>query len=91
MYKDRADFRVDSYGEIVQHYFADKGGNLLDVLRLRLGGQRVQVGDDEEGFVLVLQPHTIGKRANVVTEMQPSCRAVTGEEAGFGCRRNCHR
>ena len=83
--KDRADIRVNANGEIVQHGFFDVGWNLFDVLRLGLGRERVQIRDDEEGFVLVLQAHTILQRADVVTEMQASCGAVTGEEAGFGC------
>src|SRR5262249_6400578 len=81
--KDRADLWVNTDREIIQYRFSDISGNLSNIFWLGLGGQRVQIGDDEERFVLMLQTHTIRKRANIVTEMQPSCWAITSEEAGF--------
>jgi hypothetical protein len=77
--EDGADVRVNADGEIIQHGLADEGWNLFDVLRLRFGGQRVQVRDDEEGVVLMLQSHTIFERADVMTEVQASCGAVASE------------
>jgi hypothetical protein len=43
----------------------------------------MQICNDEERFILMLQTHTIGKRANVVTEVQSSSRTVTGEQTGL--------
>ena len=48
MDEDGADVRVNAHGEIIQHDLLDVGWNILDVLRLGLGGQRVQIRDDEE-------------------------------------------
>ena len=61
LHKYRADIGVNANREIIQHNFTDVGWNLFDVLRLGLGRQRVQISNDEEGFVLMLQAHTICK------------------------------
>ena len=63
---------------------AEKDSFLQHALAL----EYIKIGNDEEGFVLMLQSHAIGKRANIVTEMESSSWPVTGEEAGFGV---CHR
>jgi hypothetical protein len=44
----------------------------------------MQVSNDEEGIILMLQSHTVAKRADIMTKVQAASWAVTSEEAGFG-------
>ena len=41
----------------------------------------VIVGDDEEALVLVLQPHPVRQRTDVVAQMEIACRAITRKDA----------
>ena len=60
-------------------------GDLQNALLVRLGGQHVQVGDQEEALVLVLQRQPVAVAADIVAEMQLAGRPVAGQDAfAFG-------
>ena len=82
--EDRGDRRVDAGAQVVQHHAARVIGHLRDVLFAVLGGQHVQVGDDEIALVLMLQAHAVAQAAHVVPQVQAAGRPVAGENALFG-------
>jgi hypothetical protein len=47
---------------------------------IRVVGQGLQIGDEDEGVVLMLQAHSVAERADVVAEMQRSGGPVSGED-----------
>ena len=49
------------------------------LLLLGLGGERVQVGDDEEALVLVLQSDAVAEGADVVAEVELAGGAIARE------------
>ena len=59
-------------GQVVNDDLANEGWNLFDAVTLGARGQRVQIGDDEEGVVLVLQRDAGDQAANVEAQVQPA-------------------
>ena len=78
--------RIDAAGEIVEHGRADVVGQGFDVFLLGLGGEGVEVGDDEEALVLVLQSDAVGEGTDVMAEVEFAGRAIAREDAfAFHC------
>src|SRR5262249_30181360 len=81
--EDRADFRVDAHGQVVDDDLPDEHGDLFDAVALGPRGQGMQIGNDEEGVVLVLQLDAVDQAADVVAQVQPASGPVAGEQAGL--------
>ena len=73
--------RVDAAGEVVEHVPRTLSAQGLDVLLLGLGGEGVEVGDDEEALVLVLEADAVREAADVVAEVELAGGAVAREYA----------
>ncbi len=86
-------FGLDARGQGVEHHLAGVGRDLVDVGAGVLGGEHVQISDDEPGLVLVLQLDPVGDAAHVVAQVQLSGGPVTGEHPlichGGGVLRRC--
>ena len=61
-------FGVEARAEKVQRHFERIGRDLRGVRVV--GGQGVQVGDEEVALVLVLEPDPVGQGAHVVAEVE---------------------
>ena len=70
---------IEADREVVERDLEDVGLELFRMLEVV--GQRLHVGDEHVGVVFVLQPHAIGERADIVSEMQRAGRAVAGENS----------
>jgi len=82
LHKDRASLRIEAGGEKVQ---SDLKRIRRDVRCIRVvGGQRVQISDEEVALVLVLQLDSVGQGAHVVAEVQLSCGAHAAQNARAG-------
>ena len=64
----------------------DVARQLRDGILLRPGGERVQIGNDEQTLVFVLQLHAVLYAANPVTEVQPPGGTVAGQDPLSGTR-----
>jgi len=80
---DGAAGRVDADAQEVEHHAAHQARELGDLLALRAGRQRVQVGDDDEALVAVLERDPVLQGADQVAEVQRTGRAIAGEETRF--------
>ena len=79
LHTDRRLGRIDSHRQIVQYYVDDVVSDLSGVVRIV--GQRLVIGDqniDLVEFAGILELYASLQRSDIVTEMQPSRRAVTG-------------
>jgi len=85
----RAHRRFNPNSQIIEDDFPDVKGNVLDKLWLGFGRQRMQVGNDEEGFLFVLEANPVRERTYIMPEVQASRWAIAGEETGFGL--SCHK
>ena len=74
--------RVEAGGQKIQRHFQRVGRNARGVGVV--GGQRVQVGDEEVALVLVLQLDPVGQRAHVVAQVQLAGGAHAAEHARAG-------
>ncbi len=74
---------VNANGQMVHDDCARVVGNGKDVGLVRLGGEHVQVGHEEEALVFVLQGKAMAKAAHVVAQVQFACGAVAGEDTFF--------
>ena len=82
LHKDRASFGIEAGGKKIQRHFKRIR---RDVRRVRVvGGQRVQIGDEEVALVLVLQLDPVGQGAHVVAQMQLACGAHAAQNARAG-------
>ncbi len=76
---DGAALGVHPDAQVIQDQLADV---LADVARVvEAGGQGVVVGDDEEAVVLIDQPHPIGERPDVVSQVELPGRPVAGQDS----------
>jgi hypothetical protein len=81
--EDDATAGVESGGEEVER----------DVLQVLLqergvgvvGGEGVEVGDEEVSVVVLLKVHPVMERAHVVAKVQATGGSHAGEDAGTGC------
>ena len=80
--------RVNARAEVVQHHAAGVIRGRVDVFPAVLGGQHVQVGDDEVALVFVLQAHAVAQAAHVMPQVQPAGGTVAGEDA-FSVAHRC--
>lgn len=69
---------------MVEHQVADVLRDLGDIFTGRLGGEHVQVGDNEEALVALLERYAVGKRTDIVAEVELAGGAVAGEDARSG-------
>jgi hypothetical protein len=67
LHDDRRHGRIDPHGEIVERDLDHALANQRRIVRVV--GQGLQIGDENEGLVLVLQGDTIAERADVVAEV----------------------
>jgi len=74
-------FRIDAGCEIIKHQAARVFDNVLNRVAVRLGGQHVEIGDNEGGVVGMLQRDSRLERTDIVAKMQASGRSVAGEDA----------
>ena len=82
LHADRGRGRVDPDGKVV-------GRDLQDVRRtrsrlVRVVGQRLGVGEQQELAVAVLERHAVAQRADIVPEVQRAGGAVAGQNNGSG-------
>jgi hypothetical protein len=59
-------------------------GDSKDTLFVRLGSQHVQIGNQEETFVLILEGEAMAMAANKVAQMELACGPVAGENSFAG-------
>ena len=73
--------RIDSTGDQGSRHFADVRAKLgwIDV-----DGQRMEVGEEEEAFGLVLHPHPSQDRAEKIAEVKTAGRLDSGKDAHLG-------
>ena len=81
--EDRRPVGVDADGEVVGHERVDVLGQRRRAVAVDDG---LEIGDeDHEVRAVVLQPHAVLQRAEVVAQVQRAGRAVAGQDAtGFG-------
>ena len=75
---------VDAHRQVIQDDLSDVFAGGQDVRLLRLGGQGVVVGDEQEDLVFVLQPHPVGQGAHVVAQVQGPRGPISGQHPFFG-------
>src|SRR5438309_1039969 len=77
--KDVRDFfRVDADRKVVDHVVTDVLFDLFETRQPR--GQHVIVGDQQERFVLILEPYPVCEGADVVPNVKLARRAVTRQD-----------
>ena len=74
--------RIESRSQKIQRDLERIGRDLRGVGVV--GGERVQIGDEEVTVKLVLQLDPVGQSAHVVAQMQLSCGAHAAEDARAG-------
>ena len=72
---------VDPNAQVIEHQSADVVFDLVEVVQPR--GQQVKVGEEEERIVLVLEAHSVGERADVVSEMEGVIRRPVAGQYSF--------
>ncbi len=70
--------RIDAAGDQRRGHFADVGAQLR---RVDVDGQRVEVGEEEQAFRLVLHPHPAQDRAEQIAEVKVAGRLDAGNDA----------
>lgn len=70
---------IEAGGEVVEDDLTGVGGDLRGVGVV--GGEGVDVGDEEEALVLVLQANPVVEGAHVVAEVKFACGAHAAEDA----------
>jgi hypothetical protein len=70
--------RLDARRIVVEHDFQGVGAGRLNVRFLRMSGQTVVVGYQQEQVIFILEPGPVLKRADVVADVQLPGRPVAG-------------
>ena len=78
MQADRRSLGIDPNGKVVQRDLDDIAADLADVVRIV--GQCLHVGEQQELLMAVLKLQAASERAGVMAEMQRSGGAVAGED-----------
>ena len=69
--------RIDPAGDQRGGHFAHVRAQLV---RVDMIGERVEIGEEEEAFRLVLHPHPAQDRAEKIAEMEPAGRLDAGND-----------
>ena len=77
--EERHLFRIETNREVVDGDLHDAVADQL--WTLKVGRQRLDVGDLNEGVVVVLQFHTVGQTAHIVTNVETTSWTVASEDA----------
>ena len=79
LHEEGAALRVESRGQEIQRHFERIGRDLRCVGVV--GGQRMQVGDEEVALVLVLKLDPVGEGAHVIAQVELASGAHAAEDA----------
>jgi len=74
-------FRIDPGCQVVEHKASGIGQDLPDIRLAPFCSQNVQVGDNDDRFILILELDPGADASHPVTQVQSACRAVAGEDS----------